>query len=99
MKNLTKTLIFTLILCSICASVSVYVQLDGWEKVGIKCSYLDPVLIDLLAFLFAIFLIIEGIARIIEHHQASLRRQLTRSIRIAIGISIVTIHIMQFIHK
>jgi len=98
MKNLVKTLIFTAILSLISISVTLYVQISGQSSVS-ACSYLDPFTIDILAFSVGLFLVIEGFVRIIEHPSASLKRQLTRQIRIALGLAIVTIHIIQFIHK
>lgn len=99
MKNIYRTLLFTLILSLITISVTLYIQTNGQKNVGGVCSYIDPITIDVLAFLVAFFLIIEGTARILEHPNASLKRQLTRPIRIAIGCAIITIHILQFIHK
>ncbi len=98
MKNLTKTLIFTIVLAILSISITLYVQLTGQSSVS-ACSYLDPFTIDILAFSVGLFLIIEGFIRIIEHPSASLKRQLTRPIRIAIGCAIIVIHILQFIHK
>jgi len=99
MKNYTKTKIFTAILCLAVILLTLFVQLRGQDSSGNGCSYLDPVTIDLLAFLIAIFLIIEGIYRISEHKNMLYRHQLTRSIRIAIGCAIIAIHILQVVHK
>lgn len=98
MKNLTKTLLFTLVLCLITVLFTLYVQLKQQSAIH-GCSYLDPATIDILALSVAIFLVIEGFIRIIEHPSCSLKRQLTRPIRIAIGFAIITIHILQFLHK
>ena len=99
MKNIHKTILFTVILCLVVISTALYVQLTGESKIGLGCSYLDPITVDLFAFLVAVFLVIEGIVRIAEHPQASLKRQLTRPIRIAIGCAIITLHVLQFLHK
>ena len=99
MKNIYKTLIFTAALCVFAISVSAITQLNGENKISEGCSYLDPITIDILALTVAIFLVIEGMARILEHPQVSLKRQLTRPIRIAIGCAIITIHIIQFFYK
>jgi len=99
MKNITKTLLFTFFLCLIVISFTFYTQVVGQTSAGEGCSYLDPITIDILAFIVAIFLVIEGFVRIFEHPHASLKRQSTRPIRIAIGLAIITIHVMQFIHK
>jgi len=96
---LKRTLIVTLIVCLIVIAIATYVQLTGQSKLTEKCSYLDPITIDLLAFTAALFLFVEGIIRIIEHSSASLKRQLTRIIRVAFGTAIMTLHIIQFIHK
>lgn len=98
MRNITRTLLFTLGLCLVVISLTLYVQLTQQGSVA-GCSYLDPATIDILAFLVAVFLVVEGFVRIIEHPNCSLKRQLTRPIRIAIGSAIITIHILQFFHK
>ena len=99
MKNIHKTILFTVILCLVVISTALYIQLTGQSKLSGGCSYLDPISVDLFAFLVAVFLVIEGIIRIAEHPQASLKRQLTRPIRIAIGCAIITLHVLQFLHK
>lgn len=100
MKNIHKTLLFTFALVVFAVSITLYVQLTGENELNsFTCSYLDPITIDLLALIVAVFLIIEGMFRIFEHPQASLKRQFTRPIRIAIGSAIITIHILQFLHK
>ena len=98
MKNLNKTLLFTLGLVIVVVIFAYFMQSNQQNSVN-GCSYLDPFTVDILAFSIAIFLVIEGLARIFEHPNASLKRQLTRPLRIAIGAAIITIHIMQFIHK
>ena len=98
-SNLKKTLICTFIVSLIVIILVTCVQLSGQNKISYGCSYLDPITIDLLAFFAALFLVIEGFARIIEHPSASLTRQATRIIRIAFGFAIITLHIIQFIHK
>lgn len=98
-SNLKKTLIVTFIISLIVIISVALIQLYGQSKIVSGCSYLDPITIDLLAFLAALFLVIEGFARIIEHPHASLSRQTTRIIRIAFGFAIVTLHIIQFMHK
>ena len=99
MKNLTKTLIFTTILSLLAITLTIYIQINGETTLDLKCSYLDPIIIDILAFSVGLFLVIEGTARILEHPNASLKRQLTHPIRIAMGCAIVGIHILQFVHK
>lgn len=95
-----KTIIFTIALAAITVIAILFVQLRADGLIGpINCSYLDPVTVDFLAFAAALFLIIEGIYRLHEHKAFPLNKQLTRSIRIAFGCAIVTLHIMQFLHK
>ena len=77
---------------------SIYVQLNA-DVVENSCSYFDPITVDLLAFLLSIFLIFEGSYRIYEHKNISLKKQLTRSIRISFGFAILTIHIIQVLYK
>jgi len=99
MKQFHKTLYWTV---GISLTVIIFVtliQLYGQNKIVQGCSYLDPVTIDFLAFFAALFLVIEGFARIFEHKSASLKRQSTRIIRIAFGCAILTLHVIQFLHK
>mgnify|MGYP001599182605 FL=1 len=98
-KNLKRTLIVTVIVC-LAVSATVYiVQTYGNSDLKINCSYLDPITMDFFAFFAGLFLFIEGFARIFEHPDASLKRQFTRIIRISFGVGLLTLHIMQFIHK
>ena len=77
-----------------------FVQIKGQTTVeNLECSYLDPITIDMLAFLVALFLIVEGFYKIFQNKNAKFQKQFTRSIRIGMGFAILTIHIMQFIHK
>ncbi len=97
--RLRKTLIFTAVLSFLVVISVAYIQLYGQNKITAGCSYLDPITIDLLAFFGALFLVIEGFIRIVEHGNASIKRQFTRIIRIAMGFTLLTLHIIQFIHK
>ena|SRR3989344_3385614 len=99
MKQQYKTLVVTGVVSFVVILVAVYVQLTGANAVVLACSYLDPWVIDALAFLAAIFLVIEGYARIVEHSKASLSRQATRIIRVAFGFAILTLHTLQVLHK
>ncbi len=99
MKNSKKTVIFTLALSFIISLIVFITQLNSQNKIEILCSYLDPVVIDVLAFSGALFLISDGIYRIWEHKDANLKKQFTRSIRIALGFAILTLHVMQIVHK
>ncbi len=99
MKTYTKTKLFTAGLCLIVIIIALIIQLKGQSFAQGGCSYLDPIIIDLLAFAVAIFLVIEGIYRLNEHKNMGLKGQLTRSIRIAVGCAIITIHVLQFFAK
>lgn len=99
MKNFDKTLWFTVGLSLITIITATAVQLRASSNINVICSYLDPAIIDVLAFVAASFLIVEGAYRIYEHKGASLRKQITRSIRIAFGFAILTLHIIQIIYK
>jgi hypothetical protein len=98
MKEIAKTTLFT-VGVSAFASLSAYlIQSKASASVN-KCSYLDPVIIDVLAFGAAIFLIVEGVWRIYEYHEEPWQKQVTRAFRVAFGCAILTLHIMQFLHK
>lgn len=99
MKNLKKILIVTSIVSFVVILSSAIIQLIGQNKITFACSYLDPIIIDVLAFSAALFLIIEGFVRIFEHPTANLLKQATRIIRIAFGFAIVTLHVIQILHK
>ncbi len=99
MNNSRKTLWFTLALCSTTMITVLFVQIKAENFLTSNCSYFDPVTIDLLAFLAALFLIFEGIYRILEHKKAPLKKQATRSIRIAFGCAIIALHLTQFFSK
>ena len=86
-KNFKRTLLVTFIFSLSAIILAIYVQINGQKSV------------DILAFLASLFLIIEGMARIIEHPSASVKRQFTRIIRVSAGFAILTLHIMQFVHK
>ena len=99
MKNFHKTLLFTIILCLITIITASFVQLKANSILENSCSYFDPVIVDALAFLLAIFLIIEGGYRVYEHVNFPLKKQITRSVRIACGFGILTLHVIQFFYK
>lgn len=99
MKNLKKTLIVTSVVCFVIISVSAIIQITGQNKITFACSYLDPIIIDILALSAALFLIIEGFVRIFKHSKATLLSQATRIIRISFGFAIVTLHVIQILHK
>jgi hypothetical protein len=98
MKDISKTILFTSGV-SVFASLSAYlIQSKANGEVN-KCSYLDPVIIDVLAFGAALFLVLEGVWKIWENYEDPWKKQISRSIRVAFGCAIMTLHIMQFLHK
>ncbi|MDD4761880.1 MAG: hypothetical protein PHZ25_02575 [Candidatus Pacebacteria bacterium] len=99
MKNITKTTLFTAGLSFLTVALAIFMQLRAEESLSLKCSYLDPIGIDILAFLAALFLAGEGMIRIYEHKNYFLSKQITRAIRVAFGCAIMTLHIMQFWYK
>jgi len=96
--NLRKTFQTTLVF-SLMFSVGAFLIQSRANKLTSACSYLDPITIDIVAVLFGLFLVIEGWADIYRHRFSAIREQWTKSIRVGIGISILIIHIMQFLHK
>ncbi len=99
MKNLKRTLIVTSIVCFAVILVSAAIQLTGQNKITLACSYLDPIIIDVLALSAALFLIIEGIVRIFRNSKQPVKKQVTRIVRIAFGFAILILHIIQILHK
>ena len=99
MKQVNKTFMLILVLCLVAMTIVAIVQLNGESQVSKGCSYLDPPIIDFLAFLAALFLIIEGLFRVVEHKDDNIKKQFTRVLRILLGCTILTLHIMQFLHK
>ncbi|MBU1999222.1 MAG: hypothetical protein ABIG46_00475 [Candidatus Omnitrophota bacterium] len=75
-----------------------YIQLTANKSVN-SCSYLDPLIIDIVALIAGFFLICESLVDIFFHKQSPVVKQLVRCVRMAFGSAIVTIHILQFIHK
>ena len=99
MKNYAKIKLFTFVFCLVIVIFVLFVQLTGQSLLKSQCSYLDPVTIDFLAFGVAIFLVVEGLYRINEHKNMGLKKQSTRIVRVGIGCAIITLHILQFLHK
>ena len=97
-KNFRRTLIITFLFSVLAIILAGVVQINGQKSTN-GCSYLDPIIIDILAFLAGVFLVIEGLVRIYEHPDANLKRQITRIIRVSAGFAILTLHVMQFVHK
>jgi hypothetical protein len=97
-SNLRKTVAVTAVTSLLSAWVSFSIQNTANKSVG-SCSYLDPITIDIVALLAGLFLFVEGLADIAFHRHLTVVKQSGRMIRICFGVSIVTIHIMQFLHK
>ncbi len=99
LSRFDKTRIVLITLCIIIIIVAFFIQIYGQSSISTACSYLDPITIDILAFIAALFLIIEGSFAIYNHKNLGLKRQIYRIIRIGIGFAILTLHAMQFLHK
>jgi predicted tellurium resistance membrane protein TerC len=95
---LQKTLLLVFVASTFSVSVAYFIQNQANGIVN-SCSYLDPISIDLIALIVGLFLVIEGLVDIFGHSESLPRSQWTRVTRICFGASILTIHIMQFIHK
>ncbi|MFA5260751.1 MAG: hypothetical protein WC450_05930 [Candidatus Omnitrophota bacterium] len=96
--NLQKTLQLTLVFSMTC-SVGAFLIQSHANKLTNACSYLDPIAIDIVALLFGLFLLTEGLHDIFQHRLCHVKKQWARSFRVGIGCSILLIHIMQFLHK
>jgi hypothetical protein len=75
-----------------------WVQAEA-DKVVRSCSYLDPIIVDILALAIGFFLVCEGLADIRRHAESRVLSQGSRIARVCIGVSILVIHTMQFLHK
>ncbi|MFA5317882.1 MAG: hypothetical protein WC323_00170 [Patescibacteria group bacterium] len=98
-NNFHKTTIFTFTLALLFIFSAILVQIKGQSELSMNCSYLDPITIDIFAFIFALFLVIEGMYKIYQDKDAALTKQMTRSIRVSVGMAILTLHILQFFYK
>jgi hypothetical protein len=96
--NLSRTLLVTGLLSLGSVFAAFMIQNQANRSTG-SCSYLDPIAIDIWATVFALFLILEGFLDILKYKNSSLKSQLTKSIRVSLGFAILTVHLMQFIHK
>lgn len=93
------TLALTIVSSVIVVIILIYMQLFTQSKITQSCSYYDPIAIDILAFIASLFFAGEGFLRIIENPNAPVKRQLSRVFRIVAGLSIFSLHVIQFIHK
>ena len=90
--------IFAFVSAALATSIALFVQINQQSDLP-KCSYLDPVYIDLLAFAAAVFLILESLYKIFLDLDKPLKHNYTRFIRLGFGFGILALHIMQFLHK
>lgn len=97
-KEMRNALGYALILSIATSILAFLVQNNAQQKIS-RCSYLDPLAIDFFAFIAAFFLIGEGFYRLRENKKDPLQCQVTRAFRIALGCAILTLHIMQVVHK
>jgi len=100
MKKRSKVIFSLIAICVVTIIVAFLIQKNAERNLeGVKCSYLDPMIVDFLAFGVAIFLIVEGTWDIFENMKEPFKYQIPRIIIVAIGFAITTLHIMQFVHK
>lgn len=99
-KKLRAALILTGVISIGAVLAAYFVQKRGQARLTNQCSYLDPPIIDLLAFSAAVFLICEGFHQILKHESAfSFWDKIFVAVRIAFGFAILTIHLIQFAYK
>ncbi len=92
-----KTLFF--VACSAIASgYSAYVAQSAANKKVTACSCLDPIIVGVIAIGSASFLIRESMVAINRNKESRLRQQISRCVRLCIGMSILVISIIQFIY-
>lgn len=99
MNNYFKTKAMTSLISLAAVATAFFTQLNAQKLVQDRCSYLDPIIIDILAFIAAVFLAAEGMYKIRKEKNKPLKSQFTRAVRVAFGFAIITLHIMQFVHK
>lgn len=97
-SNLEKSLLIALFFSAAGALIAYSIQSQANKAVN-ACSYLDPIAVDIAALVFGLFLVIEGLIDIYKHAKSLVRQQVLRCMRVGFGVSILTIHIMQFLHK
>lgn len=98
MPPIKKTLALAAAMSGATSFIAAFIQLGANKKVS-SCSYLDPVIIDITAFTAGCFLVVESLVDIFYHRDSPVSKQLTRCVRMAFGSAIVTIHVLQFVHK
>ncbi len=95
---LAKALILAIAMSGASGYLAYRIQSEASSRVA-GCSYLDPITVDIVAFIVGMFLIIESLVDICKHKDSLIHSQITRCLRMCFGTSIVVIHIMQFMHK
>ncbi len=98
MNRLHKAIALSVAFSTLLSFLSFLVQSRANKSVN-HCSYLDPVTIDVFAFAAALFLVVEGFYSIVASKGDSLKKHMLRAIRISFGCAIITLHIMQVLHK
>ena len=99
LKRFDKTRIVLVVLSIMVVVVVFLIQVYGQSSIATACSYLDPVYIDILAFIAGLFLVVEGGLSVKRNKNLGLKKQWGRILRIILGLSILVLHTMQFIHK
>lgn len=98
-KGLRNALAFTGLLSTAAVAAAFFTQRRAEGNLVEKCSYVDPALIDVLAFAAAVFLVVEGLHQIVEHDHWSRTDRIGIAVRIAFGFAILTLHTMQVFYK
>jgi len=98
-SNLKRTLLIAVIVSIVFVSIPILAQIYIEGKLFTGSNYLDTTTIDFFGSLIAVFFIIEGFSRMILYPNASLRAQATRILRVGIGFSILSLHIIPFLSR
>lgn len=83
---------------SVFAIVFSWVMQKSFESDLVKCRYVDPWMIDILAFAAGIYLILDGFAEIKQHKHAVWKNHIGRMVRIGIGFAVITLHLLYVVH-
>ncbi|MFC1686217.1 hypothetical protein ACFLZZ_04335 [Nanoarchaeota archaeon] len=97
--NRPKAFLITFILVTISIIAGILIQYNAEDVLNTSCSYMDPIIIDIFAFLGAIFLVVEGLARIHLNKYDKLNIHLLRAIRVSFGTVVFALHTLQFAYK
>ena len=85
--------------CAVFSGTMAFLVQSEANKVVRSCSYLDPITVDILALMIGFFLVVEGLVDIRRHAESRVLSQAGRIARVSVGVSILVIHIMQFLRK